>query len=111
MLEYQNRKLFLEKLTLQIWASFVIKNVKNTVILTEKKLLELFTKKNCKTTNQKGFRIEKIVKRRDINYMLNGKDTIVYLIAGSIKKHSISEWNFSKTKIFRRKFESWTRLI
>ena len=82
MLEYQNKKLFLEKLTFQIWASFVIKNVKNTVILTEKKLLEFFTKKNCKTINQKEFRIEKIVHRKDINYMLNGKDTIVCLMAG-----------------------------
>ena len=30
----------------------------------EKKLLECFTKKNCKKTNQKEFRIEKVIKRK-----------------------------------------------
>ena len=35
------------------------------VILTEKKLLELFTKKNCKGTNQKGARVEKVIKIKD----------------------------------------------
>ena len=34
------------------------------VILTEKKLFERFTKKNCKTANQKEFRIEKIIERK-----------------------------------------------
>ena len=29
----------------------------------EKKLLELFTKNNCKKTNQKEFRIEKVMER------------------------------------------------
>ena len=33
--------------------------------LTEKKLLELFRKKNCKKTNQKEFRIKKVIKRKD----------------------------------------------
>ena len=41
------------------------------VILTEKKLLELFTKKNCKKTNQKELRVEKVVKGNDDTYMLN----------------------------------------
>ena len=30
----------------------------------EKKLLELFTKKNCKNTNQKEFRTERVIKRK-----------------------------------------------
>ena len=34
------------------------------VILKEKKLLERFTKKNCKKTNQKKFRVEKVIKRK-----------------------------------------------
>ena len=38
--------------------------------------------------------------------MLNGKDTINHLIVGSIKRHSINEWIFSRTEIFRRKSES-----
>ena len=29
-----------------------------------KKLLEVFTKKNCKKTSQKEFRIEKVLKRK-----------------------------------------------
>ena len=34
------------------------------VILTVKKLLERFMKKNCKNTNKKEFRIEKVIKRK-----------------------------------------------
>ena len=34
------------------------------MILTEKKLLEHFMKNNCKKTNQKLFRIEKVIKRK-----------------------------------------------
>ena len=52
------------------------------MILTEKKLLEHFIKTNCKKTNQKEFRIEKVIKRKVINYMLNGKVMIMRLIAG-----------------------------
>ena len=35
------------------------------VILTEKKLLERFPKRNCKKTKQKEFRVEKLIKRKD----------------------------------------------
>ena len=34
------------------------------MILTEKKLLKLFTEKNKKKTNQKEFKIEKVIKRK-----------------------------------------------
>ena len=34
------------------------------VILMEKKLLEQFSRKNCKKTNQKDFRVEKVIKRK-----------------------------------------------
>ena len=34
------------------------------VILKLKKLLKRFTKKNCKKTNQKEFRVEKVIKRK-----------------------------------------------
>ena len=30
----------------------------------EKKLLEFYTKKNCKKKNQKEFRVEKVIKRK-----------------------------------------------
>ena len=44
-------------------------NTKSTVpwtlvILTEKKLLDIFSRKNCKNTNQKEFRVEKVIKRK-----------------------------------------------
>ena len=50
------------------------------MILTGKKLLELFMKKDCKKTNQKEFRIKKVIQRKGDKYMLNGKDTIICLI-------------------------------
>ena len=34
------------------------------VILKAKELLEHFTKKNCQKTNQKEFRVEKVIKRK-----------------------------------------------
>ena len=51
---------------------FVIKKVKKLcqghmllIIFMEKNFFERFTKKNCKKTNQKEFRIEKVIKRKD----------------------------------------------
>ena len=46
-----------------------------------KKLLENFTKKNCK----KNW-IEKVIRKNTINYMLKGKDIKIHLIVGLIKK-------------------------
>ena len=34
--------------------------------------------------------------------MLIGKDTIICFIVGLTKRHSINEWIFSKTGIFRK---------
>ena len=39
------------------------------VILTEKKLLERFTEKNCQKTNQKEFRVAKVIMRGDKLYV------------------------------------------
>ena len=51
---------------------FVIKKVNKLcqghmllMIFMEKNFFERFTKKNCKKTNQKEFRIEKVIKRKD----------------------------------------------
>ena len=51
---------------------FVIKKVKKLcqghmllMIFMEKNFFERFTKKNCKKTNQKEFRVEKVIKRKD----------------------------------------------
>ena len=51
------------------------------MILMLKKLLQHFMKKN-----QEKFRIEKVIKKKETNYMSNGKDMIINSIAGLIKK-------------------------
>ena len=53
------------------------------VILKVKKFLEHFTKKTQQKTNQKEFRVEKVIKRK--SDMLNGKVMIIHLIVGYIK--------------------------
>ena len=66
--KYQNIKIFLQKAMFQIGMKkfLCLKKIKTLchghmllAMLTEKKLLERFTKKNCKKTNQKEFRVEK----------------------------------------------------
>ena len=64
------------------------------MILKGRKLLERFKKKELRKTNQRESRVEKNKKNKKkkkekekaINYMLNGKATIVLLIDGLIKK-------------------------
>ena len=51
-----------------------------------KKLLEDFMKKNCKRLINKNLEQKKWLGEKEINYMSNGKITIVYLIVGLIKK-------------------------
>ena len=70
----------------------MIKKVKNTVpwtyVISDLKGEEIvgkFYEKDLQKTNQKEFRVEK-VKKRVINYMLNGKATIVLLTVGLIKR-------------------------
>ena len=46
-----------------------------------------FYEKELQKTNQKEFRIEKVIKRKGNKLsMSNGKDVIVFLIVGLIKK-------------------------
>ena len=45
-----------------------------------------FYEKKLQKTNQKKFRVEKVIKKKVISYMLNGKTTIALLIVGLIKK-------------------------
>ena len=72
---------------------FVIKKVKNTVPwtyvindLNGEEIMGTFYEKELQKTNQEEFRIEKVIKRKVIKCMLNGKDMIIHLIVGSIKK-------------------------
>ena len=46
----------------------------------------MFYKKELQKTNQNEFRVEKVVKRKSINYMLDGKVMIILLTDGLIKK-------------------------
>ena len=51
-----------------------------------KKLLEHFMKKNCKKKVNTNIGLEKSIKQKETNYMSNGKDMIIHLISGLIKK-------------------------
>ena len=98
LLEYQNIKLFLQKVTLQIDEAFVMKKVKNTVpwtyvisdsnreeivgMLYEKELQK--TKKVYKSLKKffKKFRVDKVIKREGDKLFLKWKAVIICLIAG-----------------------------
>ena len=61
------------------------------MILMEKKLLELLIKKNCNKQIKKNLELKKYLREKVINYMLNGKNIIIRLIAGWIKIHNLNE--------------------
>ena len=48
-------------------------------------------KKNCKKTNQEEFRMEKVITKKKTSYMSNGKDMIICLIVGLIKRMLLNE--------------------
>ena len=56
------------------------------VILKVKKLFKRFTKKSCKKQIKKSLELKKYLKGKVINYMSNGKVTIILLTVGLIKK-------------------------
>ena len=67
----------------------MIKKVKNTVPwtyvindLNGEEIVGTFYEKELQKTNQKELRIEKVIKRKGDKFMLNGKNTIIRLIAG-----------------------------
>ena len=51
-------------------------------------------KNNCK----KEFRVEKVIKKKAINYMLNGKAMIILLTVGLIKKTQYERVNTFKNQ-------------
>ena len=53
-----------------------------------KKLMKNFMKKNCKKLVKKNLEWKKYLKEKIINYMSTGRDMIIHLIAGLIKKIS-----------------------
>ena len=72
---------------------FVIKKIKNTVPWTYviddvngEEITRTFYEKELQKIDQQEFRIEKVLKKKVINYMSNGKD-----LTGLIKRLSINE--------------------
>ena len=72
---------------------FLIKKVKNSVPwtyvindLNGEKIIETFYEKELQKANLKEFRIKKVIKKKVINYISNGKVIIIHLIAELIKK-------------------------
>ena len=49
-------------------------------------MLKKFYEKELQKTDRKEFRIEKVLKKKVISYMSNGKVMIIHLIVGLIKK-------------------------
>ena len=49
-------------------------------------MVKKFYEKELQKTDQKEFRIEKVLKKMVISYMSNGKVMIIHLIVGLIKK-------------------------
>ena len=83
---------------------FVIRKIKKTfprtyviINLNGEEIIGAFYEKEFQKTNQKEFRIEKIIKRRGNKVyfgVYNGKDMIILLIVGLIKKtlYKISQY-------------------
>ena len=74
---------------------FVINKIKNTVPWTYaisdmngEEITRSFYEKELQKNSQKEFRIEKILKIKSDKFMSNGKDMIIVLIVGLIKKIS-----------------------
>ena len=93
MSEFQNLKMHLPKDIHLIGVKKSFKKIKNIVLwtyissdLNGEEIVGSFYEKELQKTNQKEFRIEKVVKRKKKNCMSNGKDIIILLIAGFIKR-------------------------
>ena len=54
--------------------------------INDQEIIGTFYKKELQKTNQQEFRIKKVTKKKVINYMLNGRDMIIHLIVGLIKR-------------------------
>ena len=70
------------------------------VILKAKKLLERFTKKNCKKTNQKGFIVEKVIKRKGDKLYVKWKDY----------DKSFNSWIDKKDKVYMSEYSPEPKL-
>ena len=98
ILEYQNIKTFSQKLRskLVFFSLLWLKKVKNsapwTYVISDvnsKEFVRKFSEQESQKTNQKGFRVENVIKWKVRNYILNGKPTIILLTVGLIKKNIV----------------------
>ena len=71
----------------------VTKKVKNTIPstyiindLNDEEIVGTIYEKQLQKTYKGEFRIEKVITKKEISYILSGKDMIVHSIVGSIKK-------------------------
>ena len=68
----------------------MIKKVRNTVpwtyVISHLQVKKFWNVLRKRIGKNKSKRTEKVKREKVINYMLNGKDTIICLIVGSIKK-------------------------
>ena len=97
MLEFQKTKTFFAKWYAPNWSEvvFIVSKIKNTVSwtyvvsdLNGEETTKSFYEKELQKAIQEKSRIEKYLKEMVINCMSNGKDMIIVLIAGLIKKIS-----------------------
>ena len=72
---------------------FVMSKIKNTVPWTHvindlngEETIGSSSEKELRKTYQKEFRIEKVINKKERSYMSNGKDMIIHLIVGLIKR-------------------------
>ena len=54
--------------------------------LNRKEIFGTFYEKNCNKQIKRSLEFKKVIKRKVINYMLNGKAAMIPLIVGLIKK-------------------------
>ena len=80
------------------------------VISTVKKLLESFTIKKLRKTNKISLELKKVINRKVINYMLNGKTMTIHLIVGLIKKISLYKMSYFPEPYTQRKSKITVKL-
>ena len=87
-----------------LW-TYVISDLKG------KEIVGMFYKWELQETNQKEFKVKKVVKRKEDKLYVKWKGYNSSFNSWIGKKNSINEWTFSTTKIFMRKSESWISFV
>ena len=105
------------------WRNLAISKIQNTVQwtyffsdLNGEEIVGIFYEKKLQKTNHEEFRLENAIKKKEINYTLNGNTTIVLLIVALIKKtYKMSQYfpepsvHFDRNVKFELGFSSYAR--